>query len=144
MENTQNQGSSQLLEKAIGDLMTDMASREIGAIIWDNSTAGFHYLPEVTVEEDGKKRVARVTGMYRYDGRLYLIEEDVAGVDIDRFYDKDSEVKPTVVTLTEDMASRVLGDPRSEKGYTTEGSLEAWVVVADDYYEALTEYNPPL
>ncbi|MBD5204377.1 MAG: hypothetical protein HDS82_05845 [Bacteroidales bacterium] len=144
MENTQNQGSSQLLEKAIGDLMTDMASREIGAIIWDNSTAGFHYLPEVTVEENGKKRVARVTGMYRYDGRLYLIEEDVAGVDIDRFYDKDSEVKPTVVTLTEDMASRVLGDPRSEKGYTTEGSLEEWVVVADDYYEALTEYNPPL
>lgn len=146
MENTQNQtqGADRLLDKAIADLVADMQSREIGAIIWDNSTAGFQYLPEVTLEEDGKSKVVRVTGLYRYAGNLYLIEEDESGVSVDNFYDKDSEVRPTVVTLTEDMAAKVLGDPRDAKGYTTEGSLEDWVVVADDYYQALTEYNPPM
>ncbi len=142
MENTQNKES--LLGKALQDLIADMKSREIGAIIWDVPSAGFQYLPEVTVEDNGKSRVARITGLYRYDGVLYLIEEDAAGVSVDNYYDKDSEVKPVVVTLTEDVARKDLGDPRSEKGYTTQGSLEEWVVVADDYYQALTEYNPPM
>lgn len=142
MENTQN--TPALLDKALEALIDDMKSREIGAIIWDLSQVGFQYLPEVTLSEDGKSRVARITGLYRYDGKLYLIEEDAANVSVDDYYVRDNEVKPSVVTLSEDVAAKELGDPRSEKGYTTEGSLEEWIVVADDYYQALTEYNPPM
>lgn len=142
MENTQNTDS--LLGKARQDLIADMKSREIGALIWDVASAGFRFIPEVTVEEGGKSRVARVAGLYRYDDVLYLIEEDASGVSVDDYYDKDSEVKPVVVTLTEDKARMELGDPRTKKGYVTEGTLEEWLAVADDYYQALTEYNPPM
>ena len=147
MNNTQNYSESgaQLLDKARQDLIADMKSREIGAVIWDLSTVGFHYIPEVRITDaDGKEKVVRVAGLYRYDGVLYLIEEDAAGVNVDNYYDPDSEVKPTVVTLTEDMAVKDLGSPENNKGYTTAGSMEEWLAVADCYFEALAEYNPPM
>lgn len=147
MESTQkySESGTQLLDKARQDLINDMKSREIGAIVWDLSSVGFHYIPEVRVaDKDGKERVVRVTGLYRYDGVLYLIEEDASGVSVDDYYNPDSEVKPSVVTLTEDMAGRDLGDPQGKEGFTTEGSIEEWLVVADCYFEALAEDNPPM
>lgn len=147
MDNTQNYSESgaELLDKACQDLIKDMQNREIGAIIWDLSTVGFHYIPEVRVSDaGGKEKVVRVTGLYRYDGVLYLIEEDASGVNVDNYYNPDSEVKPTVVILTEDVAAKDLGSPVNGKGYTTEGSIEEWLAVADCYFEALAEYNPPM
>lgn len=130
-----------LLGKAKQDMMADMEAKEIGAILWDNSTAGFDYIPEIVLSDDDEENpeVSRVMGLYRFDGVLYLIEEDKAKVDFDAFYDKDTEVKPTVVTLTEVIAQKVLGDPRKEPGYTTDGTLEEWLGIADCYFEALDE-----
>ena len=55
------------------------------------------------------------------------------------FYDDNTEVKPTVVTLTPDMAEKSLGNPDREDGYTRQGTLEEWTVIADAYFEALAE-----
>lgn len=142
MENTQNQASAvnPLLNRAQQDLIEDMKSREIGAIIWDLSTVGFRFIPEVTLGD----KTERVAGLYRCDDTLYLIEEDNAEVDIDNFYNKDTEIKPSVVTLTEDMARKDFGDPTSLKGFSTKGSLEEWLAIADCYFQALTEDNPPM
>lgn len=143
MENdTRNQVESQaLFAEAKKKIIEDMATREIGAIIWDNSTAGFHQIPEIEhiSTRTGKERVARITGLYAYKDTLYLIEEDRAGVSVDNFYNHNTEVKPTVVTLTEDMAVKSLGDPDEERGYTRQGTLEEWLVITDCYFEALTE-----
>lgn len=148
MENTKNysQAAGELLAKAKQDLIADMKSRGIGAIIWDVSTAGFQYIPEIlhVSEDKNKTRVARITGLYRYDDTLYLIEEDRSGVSVDGFYNADNEVRPSVVTLTEDMARKDLGDPEAVKGYTTQGSVEEWLSIADCYFQALSEYNPPV
>lgn len=142
METTKDQTPEQtLFTQAKESLLNDMQARGLGAIIWDISTAGFHQIPEIVhvSDKDGKERVARIQGLYAYDGDLYLIEEDRAHVSIDSFYNHDTEVKPTVVTLTKDMAKESLGDPLDEKGYTTQGSLEEWTVIADCYFEALAE-----
>lgn len=142
METTKDQAQEQtLFTQAKESLLNDMQARGLGAIIWDISTAGFHQIPEIVhvSAKDGKERVARIQGLYAYDGDLYLIEEDRAHVSIDSFYNHDTEVKPTVVTLTKDMAKESLGDPLDEKGYTTQGSLEEWTVIADCYFEALAE-----
>ena len=130
-----------LLGKARQDMMEDMATRGIGAILWDNSTADFEMIPEIVhvSEKDGHERVARIMGLYSYDGTLYLIEEDRAPVNFNDFYNHDSEVKPVVVTLSEDTARRELGDPEKVKGYTTQGRLEEWPGIADCYFEALDE-----
>lgn len=130
-----------LFTQAKESLLNDMQAHGLGAIIWDISTVGFHQIPEIVhvSAKDGKERVARIQGLYAYDGDLYLIEEDRAHVSIDSFYNHDTEVKPTVVTLTKDMAKESLGDPLDEKGYTTQGSLEEWTVIADCYFEALAE-----
>lgn len=130
MENTQ-----QLLQKARQDLIDDMKARNIGAIIWDNSTAGFQYLPVATL---GPAHVVNITGLYRNDDTLYLIEEDNPRADIDDYYDHDTEVKPTVVCLTESVARGDLGDPLAD-GYTTEASIEEWLAIADCYFQALAE-----
>lgn len=135
-------GSPDLLAKAKADLAEDMKSRDLGAVIWDNATADFHYLPEITLPpgKDGEPRTARVMGIYRYGDELYLIEEDLAGVKMTDFYDKDSEVRPTVVTLSSDIAVKDLGDPEGRKGFTSyEGDLEEWLAIADCYYQALAE-----
>lgn len=136
-----NDAGCDLLAKAKADLMTDMASKGIAALIWDVSEAGFHYIPEIelpdSTEEDPK--VSRISGVYAYGGELYLIEDEVAEIDYSDFYDSDSEVKPVVVTLSPDLASKYLGDPQKEKGYTTDGDLEEWLAVADCYFEALNE-----
>lgn len=133
--------STDLLAKAKNDLMENMKDKDIAAIIWDVSEAGFPYIPEISLpdstEEDPK--VARVTGLYAYNGTLYLIEEDVADINFDDFYDPDSEVKPVVVTLTPDLANKYLGNPEKEKGYTPDGDLEEWLAIADCYFQALEE-----
>lgn len=141
MDNTQNSADS-LLAQAKQALIDDMKSREIGAIIWDNATAGFPYLPEIlhhSKTDPEKTRVAQIMGIYRYDDVLYLIEEDRAPLKFDDFWNQDTEVPPTVVTLTEDIASKDLGDPESVKGYTTQGTLEEWTAIADCYFQALNQ-----
>ena len=132
-------GNNNLLERAIADLMADMKERGIGAIIWDNSTAGFHFIPEVDLagEDSAEPDVRRVTGLYAYGDRLYIIEEDASGVSVDSYYNPDTEVKPSVVTLSIDRAIRELGDPADKPGYTLDGTLEEWLAIADCYYEAL-------
>lgn len=141
MEKTR-EASADVMGKAKTDLMADMASRDIAAIIWDVEEAGFHYIPEVSLpdstEEDPK--VARVTGLYSYKDELYLILE-TAGLNLENFYDPDSEVRPTVVTLTPDLAARYLGDPQGKEGFDPFGDLEEWLAVADCYFEALAEDN---
>lgn len=141
MENT-NDASARLLEKAKGDLIADMKGRDIGAIIWDNATAGFPYQPEIlhhSTKEPGKTRVAEIMGLYRYDGVLYLIEEGRAPIKFSDFWNPDTEAAPTVVTLTEDIAGKDLGDPEAVKGYTTQGTLEEWTAIADCYFQALNQ-----
>lgn len=132
-----------LFGKAKQDLYEDMESRGIAAILWDNSMAGFDYLPEINLAEDDEEMpdTVRVMGLYAFEGTLYLIEEDKAHINLNEFYNPDSEVKPVVVTLSADSALKELGNPMKEPGYTTAGSLEEWLAVADCYYEALNEYN---
>lgn len=130
-----------LFMQAKESILNDMQARGLGAIIWDNARAGFHQIPEIVhvSAKDGKERVTRIQGLYVYDGDLYLIEEDRAHVSIDNYYNHDTEVKPTVVTLSKDMAQGSLGNPHNEKGFTDQGSLEEWTVIADCYFEALAE-----
>ena len=139
MENNANT-AGMLFDEAIGRLIDDMKSREIGAILWDNATAGFHYIPETTVTgKDGKETVIRVMGLYNFNDMLYLIEEGMAPVELTEFYTDGVEVPPTVVTLTEDSAYRHLGNPENEEGYTTHASHEEWLAIADCYFEAIAE-----
>lgn len=136
-----SESARDLFAKAKQELLDDMREKGIGAILWDNATAGFHYIPEIAhrSDEKNKVRIARIEGLYRYDGELYLIEEDRAPVSVGKLYDPDTEMKPTVVTLSEDSAMRTLGNPEKTKGYTQQGSLEEWLAIADCYYEALNE-----
>lgn len=70
MENT-NKQVSELFSDAKAALVADMKSRGIGAIIWNNETAGFPYLPEVVChskKDPEKSRVATIMGLYRYNG----------------------------------------------------------------------------
>lgn len=141
MENNDH-SAHDLLAKAKDAIINDMTSRGIGAVIWNNASAGFHQIPEILHHSEktpGKTRVARIMGLYHYEGVLYEIEEDRAPVKFDDFWNKDTEAEPTVVTLSEDIAVKDLGDPRDVKGYTVQGSLEEWVVIADCYFEALNE-----
>lgn len=133
--------AARLFTDARQELAADMKNRGIGMILWDLSTAGFHYIPEILhrSESKGTSRIARIEGLYLYDGEIYLIEEDRAPVSIDQFYNPDTEVPPTVVTLSEDAAVKTLGDPEAVKGYTQQGSLEEWLAIADCYFEALNE-----
>lgn len=137
MENTNN--VSALLSQAKENLMKNMLQRNMGAIIWDLASAGFHYIPSVTLE-NGK--VLRVTGLYTVNDELYLIDEECKRADINNFYDPDTEVKPTVLCLTPTVAEGDLGAPTEENGFTRSGSLEEWLVVADCYFEALNEESP--
>ncbi|MBD5357935.1 MAG: hypothetical protein HDR88_18940 [Bacteroides sp.] len=141
MENTQ-QSENALFNKAKSALMEDMEAREIGAIIWDNATAGFPYQPEIlhrSKKDPEKTRVAKIMGLYRYNGVLYLIEEGRAPIKFSEFWNPDTEAAPTVVTLTESEAVKKLGDPEAVKGYTTQGSLEEWTAIADCYFQALNQ-----
>ena len=141
MENTNKQSTAAFAD-AKQAMLEDMKERGIGAVIWDNATAGFHFLPEVVChskKEPGKTRVAQVMGVYRYKDVLYLIEEDRAPIKFKDFWNPDTEAAPTVVTLTEDIAIKDLGDPEAVKGYTVQGTLEEWTAIADCYFEALAE-----
>ena len=57
----------------------------------------------------------------------------------DSFYRPGVDVRPVVVTLSEAKAGELFGVPSEEKGFTTRGTLEEWVAVADCYFEALAE-----
>lgn len=141
MENNA-ENNSKLLAKAKRDLIEDMKSRDIGAIIWNNATAGFPYIPEIlhrSEKDPDKTRTAEIMGLFRYHDVLYLIEEDRAPIKFDDFWNADTEAAPTVVTLTEDIAGKDLGDPTEVKGYTTQGSLEEWTAIADCYFQALNQ-----
>ncbi len=132
--------NGKLFSEAISRLVEDMEVRGIGAILWDNATAGFHYIPATTItDKKGETKVIRVMGLYNYEGTLYLIEEDKAPVHLTEFYTDGVEVPPTVVTLTEDSARRHLGNPQKEDGFTTKASNEEWLAIADCYFEALAE-----
>lgn len=130
-----------LLAKAKTDLMKNMADREIAAIVWDVDEAGFHFIPEVELEDSTPEdpKTARVSGLYSFADKLYLILDGVADIDYNDFYNNDFEVRPTVVTLSRDLANKYLGNPEKENGYTTDGDLEEWLAVADCYFEALAE-----
>lgn len=132
--------AADLLGKAKSDLMANMAQRGIAAIIWDVEEAGFHFIPEVTLPDSTKEdpKVARVTGLYSYADDLYLVLE-TADIDFEEFYNPDTEVRPTVITLSSDLAAKYLGDPAGREGYDNEGDLEEWLAVADCYFEALAE-----
>ncbi|MCM1152438.1 MAG: hypothetical protein NC328_02125 [Muribaculum sp.] len=138
--NTDNKGTIDLLSKAKSDLAENMDERGIGAILWDNATAGFPYLPELEVGNNPEHpETVRVMGIYNAEGTLYLIEEDKSGLNINEFYNHDTEVKPTIVTLTPDIAAKEFGDPARHKGFTTGGDLEEWLAIADCYFQALAE-----
>lgn len=132
--------TSDLLLQAKGQMIENMKSRNIGAIIWSLPEAGFHYIPEIMLTgADGNPKTVRVTGLYHYDGALYAIEEDVAGISVDHFYREGVDVPPVVVTLSENKAEEQIGDPEGKAGFTTLGTLEEWVAIADCYFEALAE-----
>lgn len=133
--------AANLLENAKAELIANMAEREIAAIIWDVEEAGFHYIPEVELEDSTLEdpKVARVSGLYSYADKLYLIIDGIADIDYKDFYDPDSEIKPTVVTLSRDLANKYLGNPAHEKGFTADADLEQWLAVTDCYFEAIAE-----
>lgn len=114
-----------------------MSSRGMGAILWDNSQTGFHYLPVVTPDSATPENNIVINGMYVFDGEVYLIEEGVCPVSVDDLYNPDTEVKPVVVTLDEKMAAKILGNARTGKGFTQGGTMEEWLAIADCYYAAL-------
>lgn len=133
--------SAALLANAKAELIANMAEKEIAAIIWDVEEAGFHYIPEIELEDSTPEdpKVARVSGLYAFAEKLYLIIEGEADIDYKDFYNPDSEIRPTVVTLSRDLANKYLGNPAHEKGFTTEADLEQWLAVTDCYFEALSE-----
>ncbi|MDE5646015.1 MAG: hypothetical protein K2I45_10310 [Muribaculaceae bacterium] len=138
---THDNDTPRLLEKAMEKMTEDMKARGIGAVIWSIPEAGFHYIPEIVVSSsDGSpERTARITGLYAFGGTVYAIEEDKSGVSTDSFYRPGVDVRPVVVTLSETKAGELFGVPSEEKGFTTQGTLEEWVAVADCYFEALAE-----
>ena len=136
-----NDTNTDLLTKAKAQMAEDMKTREIGAIIWSIPDAGFHFIPEILVTDPdtGQTRTARVTGIYRHDDNPYAIEEDAAGVSVDQFYRHGVDVPPTVVTLSETTAAERFGKPSESRGYTSQGTIEEWMAIADCYFEALNE-----
>ena len=132
----------ELFERAKADIAADMKSRGIGAILWAVGSVNFHYLPEVVVGQDhGKDVVVTVSGIYRVGDDLYLMEQGVAPRSVDDYYNKNTEVRPDVVTLTEKQALQQLGTPDSQRGFTRQGTVQQWLTIADCYFEALTLTN---
>lgn len=138
MENTKVAASS--VAEAKQNIILDMAAQQIGAIIWNNDTAGFHFIPEVMLsDENGDPVTVKITGLYAYKNTLYLIRQGNPKAKISLFYTPGVDVSPTVVTLDENKAVKALGDPANAKGFTTEGTTEEWLAIADCYFEALAE-----
>lgn len=129
-----------LLYQAKIKMADDMKSRGIGAIIWSIPDAGFHFIPELVINDaKGNSHTVRVTGLYLFDNDIYAIEEDVAKISVNQFYTHGVDIPPVVVTLTENKANEVLGTPSAYIGVTNQGTLEEWITIADCYFEALRE-----
>lgn len=141
MENMNKKAAGELVATAKDNLAADMQERGYAAVIWNNATAGFHFIPEIITgqNKDGNDIVVRITGLYIFNGVLYAVEEGAHGADISNYYNHDTDMPPVVVTLSETVASDMLGDPRDKKGYTTKGSNAEWLTIADCYFEALKE-----
>lgn len=130
-----------LFQQAKDDMAADMKAREIGALLWDNAAAGFHYPPSVMVSDaSGADSSWVIHGIYRVDDKLYLIGPKVK-VTVDDYYRKGIDVKPVVVRLSEADAAKDLGDPDEARGFTTRGTVQEWLTVADCYFEALNLDN---
>lgn len=128
-----------LLEDAKKALAANMQQRGIGLIVWNLASSGFHYIPELTVASEKGTEVVHVSGIYRDGTELYLLEEGKAPVSTADLYDPDSQVAPTVATLSEAAAAKRIGNPAEAKGLTPDATLNEWLVVADCYFEALAE-----
>lgn len=138
----ENKSSEKSLQDAFNALAEDMAARDIGAVVWDLSVAGFPYIPEVTEVIEGKstrQATDRVTGIYNYNGEIYAIIEGESGVSVNDYYNRDYEVRPSVITLTPDMAESRFGNPAAKRGFTSEATLQEWLAIADCYYQSLAE-----
>lgn len=133
--------SDRLVADAKEQLAEDMKQRGFAAIIWNNATADFHYIPEIVTghRKDGSDIVARVTGLMADGDKLYAIEEGAHGADMSNYYNADTDVEPVAVTLPAKTAAGMLGDPAYSDKFTTAGSNEEWLVIADCYFEALNE-----
>lgn len=130
-----------LFQQAKDDIAADMRSRDIGAIMWDNEQADFHFPPVVEVtDSEGKKTPWKIHGIYRVDDTLFLIGQGAAA-GVENYYKPGIETRPVVVTLTEDQATRQLGIPNEGRGYTRQGDVQQWLSIADCYFEALTLNN---
>lgn len=130
-----------LFEQAKADICEDMKTRDIGAIFWNNDRAGFHFPPEVKLENQNEKPdVWRIQGIYRIEDSLFLMS-DKADINTDNYYNPDAEIPPTVVTLTPEQALKELGVPTQARGYTQQGSIREWLSIADCYFEALSLNN---
>lgn len=139
MDNTNIEDKAKLLAKAQSGMLEDMKARQIGAIIWDNTRAGFHYLPEISISDGDKTETVNITGLYACNNTLYLIEEGEKAAEISNFYTEGVEVAPTVVTLSPNSAESIFGNPEKNRKFSTGGTLEEWLVIADCYFEALAE-----
>lgn len=130
-----------LFEQAKADICADMSSRDIGAIMWNNQRAGFHYPPVINMKNaEGKSETWEIQGLYRVQDAIFLIS-DHASVNVDDYYEKGIETPPVIVTLTPDQATGELGLPSEERGFTRQGSIQEWLTIADCYFEALTLNN---
>lgn len=130
-----------LFEQAKADICADMKSRDIGAILWDNDRAGFHFPPAVKLQyPDSKTSVWTIQGIYRIEDSIFLMS-DKTEVNVNKYYEPGIEEPPSVVTLTQSQALKQLGDPTEARGYTRQGSIQEWLTIADCYFEALALNN---
>ena len=125
------QAATALLDKAKHEIYDNMEARGFAAVIWDLSSAGFHYIPEIFIRPatgKGKTDVVRIAGLYAYDGTLYAIEEDNPAVDFNKFYNPDDEVRPVVVTLTAVSATRARAPDSPPRAPWRNGSPSATAI----------------
>lgn len=128
------------LEQTKSKLVENMNAHQIAAIIWNPEDTRFQPIPEiVTSNNNGNPESVRITGMYCYDGKLYAIVEGADKTDMEYFYRPGIDVPPQVVTLTEDKAHELFGNPAGKEGFTTAGTLVEWALIAVCYVDAITE-----
>ena len=110
------------MAKAKSRLADDMRQREIGAIIWNIAEAGFHYIPEIKLDDPcgGKPRTVRVTGLYLYKGRLVRYGRRCRRFQCAELLYSRSGCAPGSGHSDPSVAGETLGTPSEEHGYTDE------------------------